>query len=179
MLQRTIHKSQAKLKPHSLRPQAPYWVSFPVRVEFEVWRLFNSVWHLLFHWYTSTFVHLKTEFCVRLLQEHYRRTVQLGQAVGQLDETIRPDLSKWKGNDKWIKQQTTGEAFVNTFSKRNNWYTLNNISEVILEFDIFAIFWAITTWMPKFACLFIFNKFYLCVPKFRKSLWNFGIQICL
>lgn len=52
------------------------------------------LWQLLFHWDASAFIHLQTELCVRLLQEHNRRAIQLGEAIGKLDEAIRPDLEE-------------------------------------------------------------------------------------
>lgn len=59
-----------------------------------VWVLCGLQWQLLFDWDASAFVHLQAELCVRLLQEHNRRAVQLGQTVGQFDEPVRPDLEE-------------------------------------------------------------------------------------
>jgi len=55
---------------------------------------FGGCFQLLFHWYATALVHLQTQFGVGLLQEHNRRPIELGQAVGQLDESVRPELRR-------------------------------------------------------------------------------------
>jgi len=63
-----------------------------------VFVLVGACCQLLFHWYAAAFVHLETQFGMGLLQEHNRRAIELGQAVGQLDESVGPELQNRKEN---------------------------------------------------------------------------------
>lgn len=123
---------------------------------------------------------------MRLLQEHYGRAVQLGQAVGQLDETIRPDLlerkkeiNKTKGDfskfplERHIRRLECNKTI-------NNWYILNTNFESNIRVRYVCHFVDHYNMNAKI-CMFVYihRICFVCALKFRKFMkfWHSNLFI--